>query len=454
MFYRLGAAALGAAVGACTVVSSTGYLAEPKNSIRKSTAVYSLPRTMFEVQTAVLAGPDPNVPVFDQGRILQSIMVTKKIEADPRARLVARYEPSPLADDDLQIMVGGDGLLSRITSHAKDRTGDIILNLAELVFTLGTGGGKLPEGVRSLPAGVIPKAPSFVASYDPLDPDDVLATRRGLAKAGFCIVTGELAISHGPTACPKSESDPGLLPAPPVIALPETVVSAYSSLPGRKGESYAPPPPPLTGDPINPSQVLAREPGVYYRQPVPVPVRIYQRKGSSFKWEPLFAGSELLFDKAEAYQLDIDRAAFVQKDVTVQFSSGALAQIDIKKPSELYELSTIGLKIAKLIVAAPIEALNVNKSRIDAETSYIEAQTKLLEKQNTLLKKQTELVNNGQRSLVRRPVNLVDTGARALGAAETRSLRARSGTDVLVCTDALGAGTGDCRMLIERSRGF
>jgi hypothetical protein len=61
----------------------------------------------------------------------------------------------------------------------------------------------------------------------------------------------------------------------------------------------------------------------------------------------------MFFDKKEAYQLDIDRAAFVQKDIDVTFESGALTKINIKKPSELLEISTIGVKSARIILAIP-----------------------------------------------------------------------------------------------------
>jgi hypothetical protein len=121
--------------------------------------------------------------------------VSKTVEADPNARLVARYEPSALASDDLDIQVTQDVLLSKITSHAADKTGEIILNMAELVFTLGTGGAKLPTGMRSLNTAAMPQGPAFAASFDPLDPADVAATRPGLARVGFCIVTGKLAHS-------------------------------------------------------------------------------------------------------------------------------------------------------------------------------------------------------------------------------------------------------------------
>lgn len=391
-FKPIAVAGIGTWLAACSVVSSSGDLSEPAHVARQAEAAYSLPRTVFNVKADKT-----------------SLVVTKATEPDPGGRMKFKYQSSAFSDDDLLAEVAEDGLLKSVSATAKDRSGDIAVNIAETVFTIGTAGAPLPSELRSLPAQ-IPGVGGFTASYDPLDPTEAGDVRQGLAKAGYCIVVGQEA-TFGSGVCPKSGA---------ASTMPSSHV-AYD----------------------NPARHLLNQPGIYYRQPTPEPVRIYRRDRAG--WNPVFVGNETLFDKSEVYQVAVDRAAFVEKKVELTFQSGALTKVHVNKPSELFALSTAGLKIVKIALAIPLEALNQNATLTNAKAAKIQAETTLLQRQDELLKLQVEQGGSTQGgSLVRSNVDFIAAGARSLGAVDNSG-----SNDLAICQTNLGAAVTDCRALIK-----
>jgi hypothetical protein len=379
---------------------SSGHNTAPEDSVRRAEAAYSLPRTVLNVT----AGKD-------------KLVVTKGTEPDPQARFMLHFQGSPFSNDNLVAEVSEDSLLKSIHATSDDQTGAIAVNLAEAVFSFGTGGAALPAG-RKLPE-TLPGAEGFAASYDPLDPSDVAATRGPLAKAGFCILVGNETL-NAPRACSETPHTNDAS-APYVVDMNS----------------------PAVRDPV---QYLSRRSGVFYRQPTPMPVHIYRKVGQD--WDALFVGNENLFDKSEVYEVAINRATFVKKEVKLTFQGGALTNVTIDKPSQFYQLSTFGLQIVKIIVAIPLEALKQDKALIDAEAERIKAETTLLQAQNDLLKLQVERQGSTQDNVVSSNVDFVDAGARSLGAADV-------GNELSICQTNLGASVAQCRTLIERgSDGF
>lgn len=296
---------------------------------------YMLPRTILNVQIAQV----------DTG--LQ-LTVSKSVESDPTYRLSYRLETSPLARDVLTVDTGQDGLIKTISSTSTDQTGAIAIKLAELVFTTATGGAPL-EGAapRALPGGSLASGHKFSASYDPLDPIESRRARNGMAAAGFCVLVGADAAHQPDKTCD--------------VPRPTASITEYV-------QTY-----------------VAENPAIYFRRAVPLPVTIYRKK-SNEKFDLIFSGNDLFFDKTSLYELKIDRAAFVEKKVEVTFDNGHLQKISVTKDSEVLAFVGIPVRVAQIIFSIPLATLKREKELIDAETGVLTATQKKLEAEAALLK--------------------------------------------------------------------
>lgn len=375
------ASALVALVTSCASITSSDKKSEPQNSVHRAEAAYSLARTVLTVKAS--AG---------------KLTVTKSAEPDPEARFMLRYAASPFSDDLIDLEVDPSSLLLKVSAQATDRTDDIAVNLAKILFTIGTNGATLAEG-RQLPSDPVEEK-SFIASYDPLEVREAQRVRQPLANAGYCILVGN-EVDGGPAFC-----DGG---------------GGGAVEPGR-----------------NPVRYLKARSGVFYRQQASLPVAIYA-KAEKTGWTPLFIGNETFFDKKELYEVAINRALFVEKKVDLSFQSGALNKVTIKKDSELLALSTAGLTIVKTVVAIPFEAINQNKALTQAKADYLKARTNEINNRNELLKLGVQ-----QGSLAQTDVDLIAAG-RSLGGSDALT------SDILqVCRGGLAASVTDCERYRER----
>jgi hypothetical protein len=294
-------------------------------------------------------------PVTPQGDIIsiEEITLSKAIDADPRTKLLYRFEPSVVSDDVLQVDTDESGLLSAVSSDTTDRTGDIIVSLADLIFTIATHGAALPSN-----ALIAPKLP-FAATYDPFDYDDLRKVRPALRAAGYCILVGRYEVGEGSRTCNTSVPR-GAGPEVPAKAPWIAPVVDYSLAYG----------------------------GIYYRRPVPTPIEMYERTAGS--WQLIWKGSQPLFDKSDFYQITIDRGQFIEKQTTIKFTNGSLTSIKLSKPSEALAFVNIPVKVARIAFAIPLAGLQQDTNLVDAETKLATSQANLINAQSSLLKLQVK----------------------------------------------------------------
>lgn len=332
-------------VAGCATVTSIGDFAEP-DALKTASGYYHLPRTIL------------NVKVTQAGTSPATIAVSAAAESDPQASVLFRIEHNPLFNDVIEVKPDASGLLSYVSSDSTDKTGDIAVNLAKLIFASQTGGSD--ANARSLPANGGPIGSGFSASYDPFDNQGAHPVKRALAKANFCILVGEEVQAAG-----SPNIDAACAGAPP--RQPTELIAA----------SYA-----------------GRNPGIYYRRPIPLPLQIYQRTPSATSkqnpFELIWAGNEMFFDKTALYRVNVDRSAFVKKQVTLNFTAGALSGIKVDNPSEILGVTNSLVQVAQIIFAIPLAGFKQDKELIDAQTGLLKSQAEYINAQQALLKLQQQ----------------------------------------------------------------
>ncbi|MBY3465683.1 hypothetical protein HFN80_16960 [Rhizobium laguerreae] len=389
-------------LAACsTIESNVPHTAS--SGVIHGTGTYMLPRTIFNV----------NVAVTKEGK---NLTVTRTAEGDPRAIRNYTITPSAFSNDIVKVDQV-DNLLTKVSSDSSDQTGNIVLNLAELVFTTASGGASLPANMRSLPTGGTGATTPFSGSYDPLDPVEAASAREGLVENGFCITVGAETRLPSGVAC----SD-GYRPA--------------------EDARY-----------ITAANYESRVSGIWFRRSTPTPVKIYQRASKSAAWKVLFSGNENLFDKSALYQLEIDRAPFVQKKIEVTFASGSMTSVSVDQPSTLAAATALPVKVARIIFAIPLAGFQQDQG-------LTEARTKLLTQQAALVKAQRDyialgvsatgdtsralIINEAARGELSDPSRVLNTTGRTLVISQD--------ANVQKCVDESGMSRADCAAAVGREK--
>lgn len=289
---------------------------------------------------------------------VERVTLATKTDADPDARLRYKLLPSSISDDVIQVDTDERGLLAAVSSVTTDRSGDIAQALAELVFTIATGGAAPPsKGVTAAQAGK-PKPLPFEATFDPFDDREAKVVRNRLLDMGYCLLIGGRTQSGATDAnCSKRAA------------------MNYEPEAARRAVEYA-----------------AEHPGIFYRRAEPVRVQLYKKNEG--KWTALWVGSAPVFQKGDLYEVSIDRAAFVKKDTTIKFTNGTLTTVKLDKPSEVVGFVSIPVKVARVIFAIPLAGLQQETSLNKAQAELLNSQANLLTAQANLVKLQQQQVGN------------------------------------------------------------
>jgi hypothetical protein len=279
-----------------------------------------------------------------------AVAVDIKQAPDRRQLIDTGLKLSPLSDDDVEVDFNANGLLSKITSTANDRTGDIIEALTKAVYS---------PLLRDAPA--TGSSVLFVGEFDPFDIHQATEFNSLLMQRFH--------------SCIEVEWTPGLW-SPGCGQL-----SLNSYLPVKAADTS-----PVT-------EMTVPLPGIYYRRPMLHRVHIVVAGVT------VSLSSQLFANASPVLRLDIDRTLFVQRQTTIQFADGAPTMVHVVKPSEGLAVAGLPLRIATAAIDAPIEGLTKRQQLLDAETNYlnsqsnnIDAQTKLQSSLNTQVQKGGSIV--------------------------------------------------------------
>ena len=243
-----------------------------------------------------------------------TIVASSKIVPDRGQFYTLTYNASPLSDDQVKINVSTEGLLESIDVTVADKTGDIIVKLAQLAKEAAKLSALGLEGRA-------PKPKELVLDQD-IDPDN-------------------------------SEELKNLNEKLKIFGLKAII------------------------DPLGHDMQINSGPrenrGVYYRPLIPYRVTISTLEGA----EKMVCKSEILSlpNGAPIMAVDVTRACLVTKVTKLTFDKGTLKAVDINKPSEVSALVDIPINVVKEVVSIPGELI---KFKIDTSKSATDFYTQKL----------------------------------------------------------------------------
>ncbi len=288
---------------------------------------YFLPKAMIRCELSAV-GDSTEVKVFTD------------LVPDPAQFYLLHYKANPASDDQVNITLNQQGMLQEIEVTTEDKSGEIIVKLAELVKEALKVSFGLPSGVKAAPR-VLPGVRYWKAVFDPrdlLNRSQTLDSRQGQ----------------------------------------EITITLKDPRNGR-GADHGP----------------ATQRGIYYRPLMPYTLEITRKSGGV---DNIYSQIIYLPNFAPIIALDVTGAAFVKKVTKLTFADGILSKVAITKPSELEAAILIPYNIVKSFALLPTEIIQFkynysteNKKLLEAQAAEIKARDALIE----ALKKEKDLQSKG-----------------------------------------------------------
>ena len=267
-------------------------------------------------------------------------------EPDSRHHYIAQLKHWPWRDDELDIRVGENGLLSSATVTSTDRTADILVEFAKII---GVATSPTPIFKSfAAPTTTCPKTFTFKQVFDPLskDVDTVNGKMKSLLGDGQ-----EFKINVHQSTISESEA------------------------PLRK-ESFNLPLKAVAG-------------GLLYRRALPYVVAVEQKDQVTDGFHPIEAAVFMLPNRGPVSVIPFEAGPFVQTVTKVEFKDGMLTKWDVNKPSELLSVVRLPLALLKAMISVPAEIIKLRVDLTNENTALVEAQKAQIE----ALKAMQELQN-------------------------------------------------------------
>ncbi len=351
---RIAAAALTLALAACSMADSSliGQADAPSGlGCRGTSGAYYLSKTYFKVKVV-----KHQLPGGAWVNELVELVPTRR--PDRNHGYCLDYLASATADEKLHVKMDNDFLLQSISSEAVDQSGYIIKTLIRAAFT-----GITHVQARSFRSHKAQPVDVFEGEWDPINKVQSAVVNSALKDAGFCVIvegaTFDLARQTVDSYCNDPASAHAVKNAPR---------EAFEEAPAANRRLHVK--------------------GIAYRPRVPHAVYVFVNPtpGKRGRWTLAEVKSVPIENDQPTVSVGVDRSFFAARKTSLVFDQGALRNICVHKTSELLEVSTIPLEVAKNIVALPTNVIQLKVQNTNNYAELINAENELIKTQESHLK--------------------------------------------------------------------
>ena len=364
------AAALAAlALASCTVAESYRVslaggeinYALPASNCSSEAGAYSLSMTTWKFE----------IVRFGAGPYVMNGL-DEQAHTDPRFTYCLDYLASVLADDKLSVgyasagaadPAGTTGLLSYVASFAVDRSADIARDLIRTIFVALSGNAGF--GANRLSGKAANEKPVTLGRFelDPLDPEEMASVNNQIKNYGFCLVLEDYTFNTDAASAGAYCSNPfGVsrkYPSPEVTA--------------QRAQRWLKP--------------AAERGGILYRPRLPYTLSVYTKEDprGSGAWALRKTTEVELENLSPIVSLGLNRAAFAESRVGLEFVNGVLSNFCVAKTSEIAGFIDVPLDIVYGIVSLPSETIKAEINRATASKELVKAETDLIAAQRQFI---------------------------------------------------------------------
>lgn len=363
------------ALGGCQMLDSRWLDTDPAQAgttCHSNAGTYHLPRRLITV-TITQEGKGYGINVEKTG-------LNAPYVADRNETYCLDFLLSYLSDDRVGIQRTPDGLLQRVYTQADDKSKkiaqDVIQAGADLIASERANSLARSSVIRlkDTTGAAVTALAQF--QFDPFVEREAREVNDALSQFNYCIY---LDARNDAFAPPWSEQ----------ICRDIAAAGPKRSGGGRKSRGpsvvyKADPAYPRSGlaifDPRPvPPELQAR--GILYRPELShslVVVRRPHKGARASEWHVVASDRIVVPNAAPAFIFQIERAIFVKAETDVQFSSGLIKNISVKKPSELLAAADLALAAAQIVTNIPAKALLILNNRTENTINLINTNAELI----------------------------------------------------------------------------
>lgn len=418
-------------LGLCFIISSCSAPFQSHASNDESGLKYYLPSSRVEIQLYENTNEQKKEPYFE-------IMIgATKYIADKTAGQFLNFEPNIFSDDHLCIVRTETGLLTTVRLASSDRSGDILIKLAETA-TLLTTGIPIPTATKELGLeyitpqdifydkkaiarkalprllGFLGKEKNLVYSgdIDPYNRSEIVEVQEQLKarlepkynEIVYDILIQPLIKKYVEEMFDKKltelKKENDKLPQAERKSLDElkkntnellTVAAKESAINADIKNIYKEninsldiniALPTFSGESKTPPEKYDGD-RIYYRTRINIPISVSAAAGplddNDKKNEyPLFTqGVDIIDNNTEEY-IEITRAKFIHKVTDLRFSNGVLTGVNIQHPSQGLAVASLPLDMASAILEVPAAFFTAITRSLQSESNVINAKANLI----------------------------------------------------------------------------
>jgi len=348
-------------VAGCKILDTRPIRMESGEICHTAMGAYFLPRSNIAI-TIGQSAKHPEAPI-------KFTLSDARPGADRNQIYCLDYLGSGFAEDTVNVTRDGNGLLTKITSVAADKSKEIALKIAQIGLIAATGNPDV--SFRAADFGTESDWTTLASyEFDPFDRERLAEVNTVLASVfGYCLTVDRHTLPNrdtqiycnDPRRYQLARQDPDAPEVPAVADLEEA----------NRGILYRP----------NQTHQL-----FVFRRPDPqvrTPWKLYQTKQVEMP------------NIAPIFSIGVDRSIFVTRSTTLEFDYGVLRDIYIEKPSEALEFVEIPLRVVQAIVKVPAEILKVRIAATDNQKKLIDAQKELILNQRAAIEAAKTLRSSG-----------------------------------------------------------
>ena len=289
-------------------------------STRQTGVHYFLPRVRLRLEVSAY--------IDDSGKLKRPTLVLKEtlFEPDPEGFYRIDHRPSFFSADEISIHLTPEGLLERVSAVTDDKSDEIAIRIVETA-------GEIAKALAGPPSARVGGRREVVyeATVDPTDDGELESLNRDIDRFGGLSVKIRRRF--------------------PLWLRRRTAWGGMSA---------------------------GKRTGVFFRPLLPYEMVISSRNGSVSRQ------TVLLPNEAPLFSYNVTRAAFVEKETTLEFQKGVLRKVTLRKPSEALALAGAPLEIARTLASLPGEILKLRVDHSSREVELAEARKRWFELQAAL----------------------------------------------------------------------
>jgi hypothetical protein len=365
-YARAGFLVVAFAMSSCTSVTESTLIGLPSANGVSQLSCYStlgsyyLPKSYisFQIDAVTYDTRRPDYALHD----LATVVLPHELQG-----ICLDYLASSFADDSISVKktnadtTTSQQLLQSVSSSAVDQTAIIIRTLIRAAFTLMS-----TSGFRA--GGTAPTVTSTerVAdlSFDPFDQHQTAVVNDTTRHFGFCFVLESFTFGR-----PDRHRNAQTYCKDPL---------SFVRTPSEFAKRYAD---------FDTAVIQPRAFGIMYKPRASYELSIYAKDDPDGPGPWLLRRTQRmdLENISPVISINIDRAVFTEKQISLVFTQGDLNQICIYKKSELAQVVQIPLEVVRSIVALPTQVLQVQYDQITQTNALVTAQNNILASQNKLI---------------------------------------------------------------------